>query len=60
MYIKKVSIQNIRSIDHFEMEFEEPAGWHVIIGDNGGESSVVRGHLGLMGNEALGWSWVSG
>ncbi|WP_373553174.1 AAA family ATPase [Haliscomenobacter sp.] len=43
MYIKKVSIQNIRSIDHFEMEFEEPAGWHVVIGDNGsGKSSVVR------------------
>lgn len=43
MYIKKVSIKNIRSIDHFEMEFEEPAGWHVIIGDNGsGKSSIVR------------------
>ena len=43
MYIKKLSIKNIRSIDHFEMEFEEPAGWHVIIGDNGsGKSSIVR------------------
>lgn len=43
MYIKKVSIKNIRSIDHFEMEFEEPAGWHVIIGDNGvGKSTVVK------------------
>ena len=43
MYIKKVSIKNIRSIDHFEMEFEEPAGWHVIIGDNGvGKSTIVK------------------
>ena len=51
MYIKKVSIKNIRSIDHFEMEFEEPAGWHVIIGDNGsGKSSIVRAiSLGLIG-----------
>lgn len=51
MYIKKLSIKNIRSIDHFEMEFEEPAGWHVIIGDNGsGKSSIVRAiSLGLIG-----------
>lgn len=51
MYIKKVSIKNIRSIDHFEMEFEEPAGWHVIIGDNGvGKSTVAKAiGLGLIG-----------
>jgi len=44
MYIQKVSIRNIRSIEHFEMSFEAvPAGWHVIIGDNGtGKSSIVR------------------
>jgi hypothetical protein len=43
MYIKQVKIQNIRSIESFEMNFEQPAGWHVIIGDNGaGKSSVVR------------------
>ena len=43
MYIKKVSIENIRAISNLEMIFENPAGWHVLIGDNGaGKSSVVR------------------
>jgi hypothetical protein len=43
MYIKSVEIENIRSISKFKMEFERPAGWHVIIGDNGaGKSSIVR------------------
>ncbi len=57
MYIKKASLQNIRSISHFEMTFEQPAGWHVLIGDNGaGKSSVVRAFaLALVGpKEALG------
>lgn len=44
MYIKSVEISNIRSILHFTMKFDQPAGWHVVIGDNGsGKSSVVRG-----------------
>jgi predicted ATP-binding protein involved in virulence len=43
MYIKKVEIENIRSISKFSMEFEKPAGWHVIIGDNGsGKSSLLK------------------
>jgi AAA domain, putative AbiEii toxin, Type IV TA system len=43
MYITKVDIKNIRSISHFEMTFDKPAGWHVLIGDNGaGKSSIVR------------------
>lgn len=43
MYIQKVVINNIRSIEKFEMDFPNPAGWHVLIGDNGaGKSSVVR------------------
>ncbi len=43
MYIKKVVIENIRSISHFEMEFPKPAGWHVLIGDNGsGKTSVLQ------------------
>lgn len=43
MYIKKVTINNIRSISDFEMTFPEPAGWHVVIGDNGaGKSTVVK------------------
>ncbi|WP_028526965.1 AAA family ATPase [Runella limosa] len=57
MYIKQVHIQNIRSIESFEMVFEQPAGWHVIIGDNGaGKSSVVRAiALALVGpKEVLG------
>lgn len=44
MYIKSVEITNIRSIRHFTMKFDQPAGWHVLIGDNGsGKSSIVRG-----------------
>ena len=43
MYLQKAQINNIRSITRFEMVFDKPAGWHVIIGDNGaGKSSVVR------------------
>ncbi|MEI6140657.1 MAG: AAA family ATPase [Mariniphaga sp.] len=43
MYINKVSIRDIKSISNFEMEFDKPAGWHVLIGDNGaGKSSIVR------------------
>jgi predicted ATPase len=43
MYIEKVEIENIRSISHFEMTFPNPAGWHVIIGDNGsGKTSVLK------------------
>lgn len=43
MYIKKIEIKNIRSISHFEMDFPNPAGWHVLIGDNGtGKSTIVR------------------
>ena len=43
MYIQKVEINNIRSIDHFEMTFPSPAGWHVLIGDNGaGKTSIIR------------------
>lgn len=51
MYINKISIKNIRSISTFEMKFENPAGWHVIIGDNGaGKSTIVRSiSLGIIG-----------
>jgi predicted ATP-dependent endonuclease of OLD family len=37
MYLRKVTIGNVRSIKHFEMTFPEgkEAGWHVLIGDNG-------------------------
>lgn len=43
MYIKQLKIKNIRSISDFEMSFPNPAGWHVLIGDNGaGKSTIVR------------------
>ena len=48
MYIKEVEIKNIRSIKTFKMKFDSPAGWHVLIGDNGaGKSSIIRS-LALM------------
>ena len=43
MYIKRVSIKNIRSIKDLTIEFQEPAGWHVLLGENGaGKSTIVR------------------
>jgi len=55
MYIKKIEITNIRCIDHFEMTFDHPAGWHVLIGDNGsGKSSILRSiALGLIGTDQI-------
>jgi predicted ATP-binding protein involved in virulence len=51
MYLNKIHIKNIRSIADFEMNFPKPAGWHVIIGDNGaGKSTIVRSiSLGIIG-----------
>lgn len=45
MYLRRLTIKNIRSIEYFEMSFEKgaEAGWHVILGQNGsGKSSFVR------------------
>jgi hypothetical protein len=45
MYVRKLAISNIRSIESFEARFtaREAPGWHVILGANGaGKSSVVR------------------
>jgi predicted ATPase len=45
MYVRRLGIKNIRSIENFEIRFreEEAPGWHVILGANGsGKSSVVR------------------
>jgi energy-coupling factor transporter ATP-binding protein EcfA2 len=76
MYLKKVVLTNIRSIDVLEWEPAQDssrAGWHVIIGDNGaGKSSVLRAMaLALVGpreaialrqdwNEWLRWGTQSG
>ncbi len=56
MYLKKVHIQNIKSIKDFEMEFDEPAGWHVLIGENGsGKTTILRAiALGLIGKDDIG------
>jgi predicted ATPase len=66
MYIQKAEIKNIRSIIDFEIEFKNPAGWHVLIGDNGaGKSTIIRSMaLALVRNEVSGlrenWSnWLS-
>ncbi|WP_460586412.1 AAA family ATPase [Hymenobacter arcticus] len=67
MYIEAVDIKNIRAIDSLKIKFAKPAGWHVIIGDNGtGKSSVVRAiSLALIGPEKalalrLAWEdWLS-
>jgi predicted ATP-binding protein involved in virulence len=43
MYIKKIEITNIRTIKKLDIEFPKPAGWHVLLGDNGaGKSSLIR------------------
>jgi AAA domain, putative AbiEii toxin, Type IV TA system/AAA domain len=46
MHIRRIEIQNIRSIKHLVWELpesQEGAGWHVILGDNGsGKTSFVR------------------
>ncbi|WP_412563275.1 AAA family ATPase [Thalassobius sp. MITS945101] len=45
MYLRRLKIQNIRSIENFELRFSEQqaAGWHVILGSNGsGKSSIIR------------------
>jgi len=45
MYVRRLNITNIRSIETFEIRFapHKYAGWHVVLGANGsGKSSVVR------------------
>lgn len=45
MYLRKVRINNIRSISEFEWKLPRGAepGWHVVIGDNGaGKSTFLR------------------
>lgn len=43
MYIKEIELTNIRSIRNLHIKFDSPAGWHVLLGDNGaGKSSVIR------------------
>lgn len=55
MYIQKAEIRNIRSIIDFEIEFKNPAGWHVLIGDNGaGKSTIIKSiALPLVGEDQI-------
>jgi predicted ATPase len=56
MYIEKATIENIKSIKYLEITFPKPAGWHVIIGDNGsGKSSILKAiALALIGPHEVG------
>ena len=53
MHVRRLTIENIRSIQRFDLDLSrgDPSGWHVILGDNGaGKSTVVRAlALALMG-----------
>ena len=54
MHVQRLIVRNIRSIRRFVLDLSgetDPAGWHVILGDNGaGKSTVVRAlALALMG-----------
>ncbi len=45
MYVRRLTITDIRSIERFDLRLpgEEAPGWHVILGSNGaGKSSVIR------------------
>lgn len=69
MYVTRLAVSHIRSIEHFEFSLPEDRlpGWHVLLGDNGaGKSTIVRAlALALCGpNEARAlrqpWSnWLS-
>lgn len=65
MYLQKVEISNIRSIEHLVIEFPagEEAGWHVLLGSNGaGKSTIVRCiSATLIGPDQIGYtqpSWI--
>jgi energy-coupling factor transporter ATP-binding protein EcfA2 len=66
MYISRVFITNIRSIERLVIDFSKlkhPAGWHVIIGDNAtGKSTLIRAiALALVGPQeafALRQNWM--
>ena len=64
MYLRKVHIENIRSIAELDWEIAEgtEAGWHVVIGDNGaGKTTFLRAvALALIGQseaQALRQGW---
>ena len=66
MYVTRVKFDNIRIISSFDIDLtgDQPAGWHVILGDNGsGKSTFIRAiAIALVGMEnaaALRQDWSS-
>jgi predicted ATPase len=58
MFLRKLKLCNIRSLQHVELDFGAPGGgrqWTFVLGENGtGKSSVLRGlALTLAGSEAV-------
>lgn len=56
MYIKKIEFENLKSFRKFSWQLsatEDPAGWHVLLGDNGaGKSTFIKAvALALMGTD---------
>ncbi len=57
MYIQKIKIENIKSIDNLEIDFGKSyAGWHVILGENGsGKSTLLKAvAIALIGGREIG------
>ena len=64
MHVERLTIQNIRSIEQLEIDLEsdELAGWHVLLGDNGtGKSTIVRAlaltFMGMRNADATRQDW---
>ena len=64
MHVERLTIQNIRSIERLDIELEsdELAGWHVLLGDNGtGKSTIVRAlaltFMGMRNADATRQDW---
>jgi predicted ATP-binding protein involved in virulence len=50
MFLKRIELTNIRSIEHVELSFDAPESgvrkWTFVLGENGsGKSSILRKHL---------------
>ena len=64
MHVARLTIQNIRSIERLDIDLEsdELAGWHVLLGDNGtGKSTIVRAlaltFMGMRNADATRQDW---